>query len=89
MVKASYLFFPFSLTVTVGALSVNVLSFTKDNNARFLPIFCFQKLGREVSRILLLSYSFEISVALTYAIFGCIGLVSVRVVSGKSRDVDF
>ncbi|GAB5577934.1 membrane-spanning 4-domains subfamily A member 13 isoform X1 [Prionailurus iriomotensis] len=32
------------------------------------------KLGREVSRILLLSYSFEISVALTYAIFGCIGL---------------
>ncbi|XP_053059098.1 membrane-spanning 4-domains subfamily A member 13 isoform X2 [Acinonyx jubatus] len=32
------------------------------------------KLGREVSRILLLSYSFEISVALTYTIFGCIGL---------------
>uniref|UniRef100_A0A8C9JPA7 Membrane spanning 4-domains A13 n=1 Tax=Panthera tigris altaica TaxID=74533 RepID=A0A8C9JPA7_PANTA len=38
------------------------------------PLWGVIKLGREVSRILLLSYSFEISVALTYAIFGCIGL---------------
>uniref|UniRef100_A0A673U214 Membrane spanning 4-domains A13 n=1 Tax=Suricata suricatta TaxID=37032 RepID=A0A673U214_SURSU len=32
------------------------------------------KLGREVSRILLLSYPLEISVALTHAIFSCMAL---------------
>ncbi|XP_039109475.1 membrane-spanning 4-domains subfamily A member 13 [Hyaena hyaena] len=32
------------------------------------------KLGREVSRILLLSYPLEISVALVYSVFNCIGL---------------
>ncbi|XP_045872525.1 membrane-spanning 4-domains subfamily A member 13 isoform X4 [Meles meles] len=34
------------------------------------------KLGREVSRILLISYPLEFSIALTYSIFGCIDLVS-------------
>ncbi|XP_045872521.1 membrane-spanning 4-domains subfamily A member 13 isoform X1 [Meles meles] len=32
------------------------------------------KLGREVSRILLISYPLEFSIALTYSIFGCIDL---------------
>uniref|UniRef100_A0A7N5P8F2 Membrane spanning 4-domains A13 n=1 Tax=Ailuropoda melanoleuca TaxID=9646 RepID=A0A7N5P8F2_AILME len=32
------------------------------------------KLGREVSRILLISYPLEFSIALAYSIFGCIGL---------------
>ncbi|XP_008705683.1 membrane-spanning 4-domains subfamily A member 13 isoform X3 [Ursus maritimus] len=32
------------------------------------------KLGREVSRILLISYPLEFSIALAYSIFGCVGL---------------
>uniref|UniRef100_A0A8C0QPH7 Membrane spanning 4-domains A13 n=3 Tax=Canidae TaxID=9608 RepID=A0A8C0QPH7_CANLF len=32
------------------------------------------KLGREVSRVLLISYPLEFSIALTYSIFGCIDL---------------
>lgn len=47
------------------------------SNARSRPIFWFQKLGREVSRVLLFSYPLELALAFTYSIFGCIDLVSV------------
>uniref|UniRef100_A0A8C6DAQ2 Membrane spanning 4-domains A13 n=1 Tax=Moschus moschiferus TaxID=68415 RepID=A0A8C6DAQ2_MOSMO len=33
-----------------------------------------QKLGREISRVLLSFYPLELSVAFTYTIFGCVGL---------------
>lgn len=89
MVKAAYLFCLFSLTLIVETLFVDVFALTKDNNTRFPPISWFQKLGREVSRILLLSYPLEISVALVCSVFNCIGLVSVHLLSDKSRDVDF
>ena len=89
MVKAAYLFFLFSLTLIVGGPSVNIFALIKYSNARPLPIFWFQKLGREVSRVLLISYPLEFSIALTYSIFGCIDLVSIYLLSGKSRDADF
>ncbi|TEA11558.1 hypothetical protein DBR06_SOUSAS6910001 [Sousa chinensis] len=52
-----------------------VLIFTKDDNARCLPIFWFQKLGREISRVLLGLYPLELCIAFTYTIFGCVGLM--------------
>uniref|UniRef100_A0AAA9S4K8 Membrane spanning 4-domains A13 n=3 Tax=Bos TaxID=9903 RepID=A0AAA9S4K8_BOVIN len=33
-----------------------------------------QKLGRQISRVLLSFYPLEVSMALTYSIFGCVGL---------------
>lgn len=66
----------FSLALIPGAPSLNGFALMNNNNASSLPIFWFQKLGREVSRILLLSNSLEFAIALTYSIYGCIGLVS-------------
>uniref|UniRef100_A0A5F5PX20 Membrane spanning 4-domains A13 n=2 Tax=Equus TaxID=9789 RepID=A0A5F5PX20_HORSE len=46
---------------------VSIIRATKYPNQRL-------KLGREVSAILLSTYPLEVSIALAYSIFGCIGL---------------
>ncbi|XP_064432676.1 membrane-spanning 4-domains subfamily A member 13 [Mirounga angustirostris] len=54
-----------SILTTIELSSFNSVSYRNYGQA---------KLGREVSRILLMSYPLEFSIALTYSIFGCIGL---------------
>nr|XP_034343492.1 membrane-spanning 4-domains subfamily A member 13 isoform X1 [Arvicanthis niloticus] len=44
---------------------------SKHNDPSSLPACWFQKLGREVSRVLLCSYPLEFGIALTYSISGC------------------
>ncbi|XP_011233557.2 membrane-spanning 4-domains subfamily A member 13 [Ailuropoda melanoleuca] len=54
-----------SILTTIELSSFNSVSYRNYGQA---------KLGREVSRILLISYPLEFSIALAYSIFGCIGL---------------
>ncbi|XP_027435845.1 membrane-spanning 4-domains subfamily A member 13 isoform X3 [Zalophus californianus] len=54
-----------SILTTIELSSFNSVSYRNYGQA---------KLGREVSRVLLISYPLEFSIALTYSIFGCIGL---------------
>ncbi|KAM8928739.1 membrane-spanning 4-domains subfamily A member 13-like isoform 2-T3 [Lycaon pictus] len=54
-----------SVLTTIELSSFNSVSYRNYGQA---------KLGREVSRVLLISYPLEFSIALTYSIFGCIDL---------------
>ncbi|XP_023415470.1 membrane-spanning 4-domains subfamily A member 13 [Loxodonta africana] len=84
------------------ALSMNILSIIAAIIALILTIIELSqfhsvsyrnygqaKLGREVSRVLLVSYHLEISIAFVYSLFTCTDLVSIHLPSGKPRDVGF
>ncbi|XP_045711392.1 membrane-spanning 4-domains subfamily A member 13 [Phyllostomus hastatus] len=63
------------IIVTIVAIALTILELSRFDSVSYRN-YGQAKLGREVSRILLSSYSLETAIAFTYCIFGCISLSS-------------
>ncbi|XP_036916327.1 membrane-spanning 4-domains subfamily A member 13 [Sturnira hondurensis] len=63
----------FCIIVTVIGVALTILELSRFDSVSYRN-YGQAKLGREVSRILLFSYSLESTIAFTYCIFGCVDL---------------
>ncbi|KAM5317317.1 membrane-spanning 4-domains subfamily A member 13 [Glossophaga mutica] len=61
------------IVVAVVAIALTILELSSFDSVSYRN-YGQAKLGREVSRILLSSYSLELAIALTYCVFGCVDL---------------
>ncbi|XP_053779812.1 membrane-spanning 4-domains subfamily A member 13 [Desmodus rotundus] len=73
LVTCALIFHMFCIIVIIVAVTLTILELSRFDSVSYRN-YGQAKLGREVSRILLSSYSLELAIAFTYCIFGCIEL---------------